>query len=168
LLNKLFLFFIVILFFTGCGYKPSSYAIATVFDDAIFVEVEVSGAEPENAPFVKDELNRMIYLRFKGRVASKEEAKNYIKVRYEGSDFTPLAYKDGYITHYRINVRVYFDMLTKEGKSTKTITAFVDRDIQSSSLTFSTLRTQAIKIGLEKALDEFFAYVSVISMSNKS
>ena len=76
----------------------------------------------------------------------------------------PLAYKDGYVTRYRVNVRVKFDMITKEGKIEKNISSIVETDIQASALTSSALRTEAIRKGLEKALDEFLAYVSAKGM----
>jgi len=153
-----------LLIFTACGYKPSSQVIKNTFDDAVYVEVVVDRAEPENAPFVKDEMNRLIYTRFKGRVASKKEAGSQIRISYSGSSFSPLAYdKDGYITRYRANIRVRFDMLTKKGRETKSITAIHEGDIHASSLASSALRTEAIRKGLEKALDEFLAYISAKS-----
>jgi hypothetical protein len=150
--------------FTACGYKPSSHMIKNVFADTVFVEVMVDRVEPENAPFVKDEMNRLVYTRFKGRVTSKEKAESKIRITYSGSTFTPLSYEDGYVTRYRANIRVKFDMLTKEGRMKKNISAIHEADIQASSLTSSTLRTEAIRKGLEKALDEFLAYVSAKGM----
>jgi hypothetical protein len=124
----------------------------------------VDRVEPENAPFVKDEMNRLVYTRFKGRVTSKEKAESKIRITYSGSTFTPLSYEDGYVTRYRANIRVKFDMLTKEGRMKKNISAIHEADIQASSLTSSTLRMEAIRKGLEKALDEFLAYVSAKGM----
>ena len=144
----------------GCGYKPSSYYIHNIFDENVYVEVIVDSVEPENAPFVKDELNRIIYTRFHGKVVPKSQAKSQIIARYNGSRFIPLAYKDGYIVRYRADVRVHFDMLTKQGKISKDIHAIVESDIQASSYYSSALRIAAIKKGLEKALDQFLAYVS--------
>jgi hypothetical protein len=154
----------VVFLVSACGYKPSSHMIQNVFSDTVYVEVMVDRAEPENAPYLKDEMNRLIYTRFKGRVVSKEEAQSQIRLSYAGSTFTPLAYKDGYVTRYRANIRVKFDMVNKEGKVTKTISSIVESDIQESSLTSSALRTEAIRRGLEKALDEFLAYVSAKGM----
>ena len=152
------------LLLVSCGYKPSSHLIKNVFSDTVYVEVIVDRAEPENAAFVKDEMNRLIYTRFKGRVTSKEEAQSQIRISYAGSSFLPLAYEDGYVTRYRANIRVRFDMMTKDGKLSKKITSRVESDIQASSLTSSALRTEAIRTGLAKALDEFLAYVSAKGM----
>ena len=150
----------------SCGYKPSSHAIKNIFADTVYVEVAVDRAEPENAPFVKDELNRIVYTRFKGRVVPKAQAKSQLRVTYRGSTFTPLTYENGYVTRYRANIRVRFDMVTKQGKIMKKINTVYEADIQASSLYSSTLRTEAIRKGLEKALDEFLAYVSAKGMLN--
>jgi hypothetical protein len=155
---------ILLLVLNACGYKPSSHMIKNIFTDTVYVEVIVDRVEPENAPFVKDEMNRLVYTRFKGRVASKAEAKSQIRIAYAGSTYAPLAYQDGYVTRYRANIRVHFTMVNKEGKSTKLITSIVESDIEVSSLTSSTLRIDAIRKGLEKALDEFLAYVSAKGM----
>jgi len=163
-MQKIFIILMAMFVLASCGYKPSSRMIKNVFTDTIYVEVNVDRVEPENAPFVKDEMNRLIYTRFKGRTTSKEEATSKITITYAGSSYIPLAYKDGYVTRYRGHIRVHFDMLNKEGKTSKTIVSIVESDIQASSLTSSTLRTEAIRKGLEKALDEFLAYVSAKGM----
>ena len=154
----------MVLLVSACGYKPSSHMIKHVFSDKVYVEVLVDRAEPENAPFLKDEMNRLVYTRFKGHVVSKEQAETQLRLSYAGSTFTALAYKDGYVTRYRANIRVNFDMVTKEGKLNKTITSIVETDIQESSLASSALRTEAIRVGLAKALDEFLAYASAKGM----
>ena len=156
-----------VLLLSACGYKPSSHMIQNVFTDTVYVEVKVDRAEPENAPFLRDEMNRLVYTRFKGRVVSKEEAQSQIKLSYAGSTFIPLAYKDGYVTRYRANIKVKFDMVNKEGEVSKTISSIVESDIPESSLASSALRTEAIRIGLEKGLDEFLAYVSAKGVSKE-
>ena len=160
------LFILIALLLVSCGYKPSSHAIKNIFSDTVYVEIVVDRVEPENAAFLKDELNHIVYTRFKGRVVPKAQAQSQLRVSYAGSTFTPLSYDDGYVTRYRVNVRVYFDMVTKQGKITKKINTVYESDIQASSLYSSALRTEAIRKGLEKALDEFLAYVSAKGMMN--
>lgn len=162
---KLFLLTLSLLVLTACGYKPSSHYIKNIFTDAVYVEVEVDSIEPENAPFIKDEMNRLVYTRFGGKVVPKEEATSAILVNYRGSSYYPLAYENGYVTRYRVNIRVDFTMQTKDGTVLKKrISSRVESDIQASSLTSSTLRVEALRKGLEKALDEFLAYVSAKGM----
>ena len=158
----------MVLLFSACGYKPSSHMIQHVFSDTVYVEVIVDRVEPENAPFLKDEMNRLVYTRFKGRVVAKEQAQSQIRLSYAGSTFTPITYRDGYVTRYRTRVKVKFDMVNKEGKVSKTISSIVESDIQESSLTSSALRIETIRIGLAKGLDEFLAYVSAKGMLKES
>jgi len=165
---RIFLMTLGLLLFTACGYKPSSHYIKHIFTDTVYVEVKVDAIEPENAPFIRDEMNRLVYTRFKGRVGSKEEASSKIYVNYKGTSYAPLAYENGYVTRYRADIRVHFKMETKEGVIKKRITSRVESDIQASSLTSSTLRTEAIRRGLAKALDEFVSYVGAKGlMANK-
>ena len=153
-------FILIALLLTACGYKPSAHAIKNLFTDTIYVEVKVDRAEPENAPYLKDEINRMVYTRFKGRIVPKDQAQSQIIVSYAGTRFTPLTYTDGYVTRYSVHVRVHFDMITKQGKISKTITTIHESDIDESALSSSALRIEAIRKGLEKAMDEFLAYAS--------
>lgn len=162
------LFALITLLFVSCGYKPSSHVIKNVFTDKVYVKVIVDRVEPENAPFVRDEMNRMVYTRFKGRVVSKEDAQSQIRISYAGSTFMPLSYANGYVTRYMVNIRVHFDMLTKDGRITKDITSMVESDIEASSLSSSTLRIEALRKGLEKVMDEFLAYVSAKGMLKES
>jgi hypothetical protein len=53
-----------------------------------------------------------------------------------------------------------FQATTPKGKFSKTITTFVEADITASSSLSSGLRIKAIRTGMEKALDEFLAYVA--------
>ncbi|HSR73244.1 MAG TPA: LPS assembly lipoprotein LptE [Sulfurovum sp.] len=151
---------ILALLLDGCGYKPSAQAIKSIFSDKIYVEVEVDRVEPENAPFLKDEMNRMVYTRFKGHLVPKEYADTKILISYAGTTFTPLTYANGYISRYRATVTVRFDLTTPKGNETKVITAIYESEIKESSLQSMTLRIEAIRKAMEKALDEFLAYAS--------
>ncbi len=153
---------------TACAYQPSSHVIKNLFSDSVYVEVEVDRAEPENAPFVKDEMHRIVYNRFKGHIAPKDQAESQIYIAYSGTYFQPLSYTDGYVTRYRAYTHMRFRMITKDGEIKKNIDAIYEADIKDSALTSSALRIEAIKKGLEKGLDQFLAYVSARSMHMKA
>ena len=144
----------------GCGYKPSVQYIKNVVDGSVYVNVIVDPQEPENAVYVKDALHQMVLKRFKGSIASKEEAENIITASYMGTTFNPISYSNGYITRYRADVKMNFVMKTKKGVYRRSIRGYVEEDIQESSKLSSSLRTEAIRTGMTKALDQFLAYVS--------
>ena len=157
----------MVVLLTACAYQPSSHVIRNLFSDSVYVEVNVDRAEPENAPFVKDEMHRIVYNRFKGHIVPKDQAESQIYITYAGTYFRPLSYANGYVTRYRAYTRMRFRMITKDGEIKKRINSIYEADIKDSALTSSALRIEAIKKGLEKGLDEFLAYVSARSMHTK-
>ncbi len=166
---KKFLIILSLLFVSGCGYKPSAHYIQSIFDGSIYVDVKVSSKEPENAVYVKDALHRMIITRFGGKVTPREHAQNIIVASYEGTSFVPISYdENGYITRYRANIRMKFNMKSKDVNLNRNITAYVEEDIHASSSLSSALRILAIRKGMEKALDQFLAYAASQGAIQKS
>ncbi|SFV64555.1 Probable lipoprotein Cj1090c [hydrothermal vent metagenome] len=164
-----------LLILIGCGYKPSAHYIKNVFEDSVFVDVKVSTEEPENAVYVKDALHRMIITRFKGKVVPRDQADSILEASYDGTYFVPISYdSNGYITRYRANVRMVFKFKTKAKSSAKaksfkrSISAYVEEDIHASSSLSSALRILAIRRGMEKALDQFLAYVATQGVIEES
>ncbi len=149
----------MLLFVGGCGYKPSSHYTQNIFDQSVYADVKVSRAEPENAAYIRDELQRMIIRHFGGRMVSKEQAQSVIIASYEGSSFNPAGYDaSGYITSYQVVTRVHFAMKTRQGALSHTITSITEASLDASTLVSSRAKTEALRKGLEKALDEFLAY----------
>jgi hypothetical protein len=168
-LSKLLITLLVSMGLSGCGYQPSSHMVKKVFDESVYVEVQIDPSEPENAPYLTDEIRKLIITRFNGKIAPKKQANNVIKVSYKGTQFVPLSYdKYGYTTRYQTIVNVEFTMITKTGKTiTKTIRTTSQAAISESALETSSLRIASIGEGLEKAVDAFMAYVSALGASSK-
>ncbi len=150
----------IVLFLVGCGYKPSAHYIKNIIDGSVSVEVKVDPKEPENAAYVKDALHQMILTRFKGSIAPKGKASNHIVASYEGTSFNPVSYENGYITRYRAEIKMDFELITPNGSFKKDIRSEVEENINASSRLSSALRIEAIKLGMAKALDQFLAYAS--------
>ncbi len=153
----------IIAFFVlaGCGYKPSSHYISKAFDDTVYVDVLVSPSEPENAVYVNDALRNMVISRFGGKVVPKAEAKTIIVASYDGTSFNPVSYDgNGYITRYRANVRMKFQIQTSKKSYQRSITSTIEENINASSTLSSALRIEAIRVGMARALDQFLAYVA--------
>ncbi|MDD5360052.1 MAG: LPS assembly lipoprotein LptE [Sulfurovaceae bacterium] len=166
---KFFISVSLISIIVGCGYQPSSKYVRNVFDESVYVEVKVDPAEPENAPYLTDELRKIIIQRFNGKVAPKNEAKNSIIATYKGTRFVPIAYdKSGYITRYATIVKVEFDLIDKNGKNFhKTITATTQEGVSENALYNSTSRILSIKLGLQKASDEFISFISATGANSQ-
>lgn len=159
------IFTLLLLFaFVGCGYQPSVNYTKKVFDGSVFVEVVIDRVEPENAPFLVDELRDIVTSRFGSSVSTKDDATNKIKAVYDKIEFIPLAYDQyGYVTSYKTVVVVDFALTNKNGKNfSKKISASTFDNSSVSSLQGNVLKKQAIKRALEQATDEFVSYVSSI------
>ena len=148
------------LILVGCGYKPSAHYIKNVIDGSIYVHVIVDAKEPENAAYIKDALHQMILTRFRGSLAPKESAENVIVASYEGTRFTPISYKNGYITRYRAEIKMEFELRGTKMHFKRKIETQVEENISGSSRLSASLRIEAIKRGMAKALDQFLAYAS--------
>ena len=168
-ISKFLITLLVVAVLAGCGYQPSSHMVKKVFDESVYVDVEIDPSEPENAPYLTDQIRRVVITRFDGKITSKEQAANVIKVSYKGAQFVPLSYdKYGYTTRYQTIVNVEFTMITKTGKTiTKTIRTTSQAGISESALETSSLRIASIGDGLEKAVDAFMAYVSALGAIQK-
>ena len=146
---------------TACGYKPSAHYIKNVFDNTVYVDVVVSHMEPENAVYVRDALHGMIINRFGGKIVPKAQAQTIISASYDGTTFSPISYdSNGYITRYRANVRMRFEIQTSKGNFQRSIRSTVEEDISASSTLSSSLRIEAIRVGMARALDQFLAYAA--------
>ena len=151
---------ISILLLVGCGYRPSAQYLKNVIDGSVYVSIIVDPKEPENAAYIKEALHQMILTRFKGSLAPKETAQNFITASYEGTSFTPISYTNGYITRYRAEIEMEFELRGTKMNFKRKIKSEVEENITESSRLSSTLRIEAIKRGMAKALDQFLAFAS--------
>lgn len=150
---KIVISLMLFLLLVGCGYKPSAKYIQNIIAGSVYVDVQVDPKEPENAAYIKDALHQMILTRFKGSLAPKEKASNLIIASYEGTSFNPVSYENGYITRYRADIKMEFELKTPNGSFKRSIRSEVEENINASSRLSSALRIEAIRLGMSKALD---------------
>ena len=58
-------------------------------------------------------------------------------------------------------MRVKFDITTKKKSFSRSISSQVEENINASSTLSSSLRIEAIRVGMAKALDQFLAYAAM-------
>lgn len=147
----------------SCGYKPTAHYIDRVLGKHIYIDVVVDRAEPESSVYIKDELAKIIYKRFHAKLAPANKATSTIKVSYS-STISPLSYdRNGFVTKYRINLLMIFDIHSKRrGHFVKKIRSSYESDIEQSGKNQATLRIEATKHGAVIALDEFVSYIAMM------
>jgi len=160
--SSLFIPLLTAVVISGCGYKPAARYGRGLLPDPVYVDVRLSGVEPQTGVYLKDEILRLLRTRFHERVAlHKEEAVSRIVVPSYSIDYSPLTYDaDGYVTRYRVSSKITFELTTPKEKLTKKISTTEDVSIQPGSLTSSLAREAAIRSTVRKAMDQFLAYVA--------
>jgi hypothetical protein len=146
----------------GCAYQPVAKYGRDLFPDPVYVDVRLSGVEPQNGVYLKDELIRLLKNRFHEKVSlHKEGAVSQIIVPNYAISYSPLTYdSNGYVTRYRVTTEIDFILITPKEKLTKRISGTEDVSIQPGSLTSSVARETAIRVAIRKAMDQFVAYVA--------
>ena len=147
---------------SGCGYKPVSIYGRNLFGSRVYVDVKLSGVEPANGIFLKEEIMRIVRERFDSdTVNSAASAESVIvvpKYRFAYSSLTTDS--NGYVTRYRVDTDITFELHTQKGKALKSVHVSEDVGVKASSLTTSAARETAIRYSIRKAMDEFIAYVA--------
>ncbi|WP_456391819.1 LPS assembly lipoprotein LptE [Nitratifractor sp.] len=146
----------------GCGYKPVAQYGRSLLPDPVYVDVHLSGVEPQNGVYLKDEIIELLKNRFHERVTMKKAgAKSQIIVPSYTIGYSPLTYdNNGYVTRYRVTSRIKFRLITPQETLSKTISSSEDVNIQSGALTSSVAKDKAIQVAIRKAMDQFVAYVA--------
>lgn len=155
-------FIVISIAVSGCGYKPASRQARQVLPDPVYVDVKLSGVEPQNGVYLKEEIMKVLRTHFQERVvADKERSVSQITVpNYTISD-SPLTYDtDGYVTRYRVRANIVFVLKTPKETLQKKISATEDVSIQPGSLTSAAAREYAIRVAIRKAMDSFIAWVA--------
>lgn len=155
-------------FLASCGYVPTSKVANTLFDDKIYVNVELNLQDPKNSIFVADTLREMISSKLGKQLALKHEASDIINVKMNNLEFIPLIYdKNGYVVKYKARLSLDFNVLFKDGTSESFSTrGSYNFDILPNSIISDNIRTNAIKNASSEAFDEFISVLAIKGNKN--
>ncbi|MBX1467726.1 hypothetical protein I9B90_10325, partial [Campylobacter jejuni] len=68
-------------FLGACGYIPTSKIANNIFDEKVYVNVELSQQDPKNSIYVADTLKEMVISKLGRKLALKHEADDVINVK---------------------------------------------------------------------------------------
>ena len=151
---------LILLLATGCGYLPASKQARKVVGKKLFVEVDVSLQDPENAVLIKDAARNAVVTRFHASLVPQPLAKTTLWVDLSGISFSPLQYdENGYIIVYRANITIQVTRRSADEKKTYTAKGTFDFTIEPNAVITDAQRFDAISQASLKALDSFVAQV---------
>lgn len=172
-MNKFFGFFLVVLFISGCGYKPSAHYTQEALGERIHVSVSISRKDPKNSVLIKDAVNESVITRLGGKLSDKESADTELYVSIGSISFASLLYNtEGYTTSYKATVSLNIKYKRKDGKSENFSTSgeydFNVAEDELTGVTSSVIsdvnRFEAIKYASLDALNEFISKIAVKGM----
>lgn len=158
--------FLLLLIWSGCGYKPTSLYTKEVLGDKIYTEVAISLEDPENTVLIKDAINEAVVSKFQAKLADIDQADSKLYISLSRVSFVPIQYdKNGYVIAYKTYVGLTTRYVDRKNKSHKIYTTGdYDFPIEANSLISDTKRFDAIKNAGEKALDAIRSKIAIGAM----
>ncbi|EKT0453797.1 hypothetical protein QDH62_000369 [Campylobacter jejuni] len=160
---KKILIFCIGLFLGACGYVPTSKIANNIFDEKVYVNVELSQQDPKNSIYVADTLKEMVISKLGRKLALKHEADDVINVKMNNLEFIPLAYdKNGYVISYKAKLNLDFNVVFKDGSSQAFSTSgSYNFEISPNSIISDSSRYEAIRAASSEAFDEFISVIAI-------
>ena len=167
-MKQLFLGFLIVVFISGCGYKPSSYYAKQALGSKLYADVTISRQDPRNSVLIKDAINEAIVGRFGGKLVAKEQADTILHVKTQSIAFSPTVYDTyGYVIAYKAIVVLAMEYENVNKKVEKlTATGEYDFSIEANSIISDTNRFEAIRYAASDALDEFVSKIAIKGLRN--
>lgn len=155
-------FVLLLLFVTGCGYKPVSTYTKDVFDENIYAKVVIIRSDPSRAVEVQDAVNEAIISRFGAKLTTKDLAQTFITVHYNSLSFYPLQYdEDGYVTFYEAVVRLKVDYENENERDSFSVEGTYEFPVEGSSVLTDAKRSEALRFGALNAIDAFISRLAL-------
>ena len=163
----LYLLFVTVFLFTGCGYKPSSTYAKSAIEGNVYVDLIVDIDNAQNSVYVKDAMNEMILNQFDALLTSnKDDADTYVSVALSSVSHKSISSdSDGYVQSYRttVNIKMTYNKLNEKIKSLS-VSDYYDYTVDSDSVITDQKKKIAVKIASTKALSTLFSKIAVHSM----
>lgn len=158
-----FLCYFMIYVVCGCGYAPVSSYTNQVFEKGVYVELTMDSKMPEASVGAKDSIHLAILTRFHNTLVAKQNANSIIEVRIVSANSYPASYDDkGFISFYRVNVVLDFNVVSKNGKTFHTTNSgYYDYAANATSvLVIEEGKLNAITNATNQALDKFISQMA--------
>ena len=157
--------FSLLVFLTGCGYKPSTYYAKQEIEGKVYIELIVDLEDPKNSVLVKDALTEIVVGKFDRRLVYKKSLADTIMIVELDSVSTSALQKDedGYVDLYRTNVSlsVKYKGPNKEGNISTS--GSYDFTIDDGVTVSDVKRYEAIKTAANKAMEEVISKFAIES-----
>ena len=162
----LFLLIYPLIFFSGCGYKPTSYYSKNEIKGKVYIQSKIDIKNSENSVLIRDVLNELIITRFDAMIVNKKENSDMIvsailnSVKHKGLETS----QDGYTTLYRATVSISIKYRKNETNSKQkviTVSNYYDYSVDYNSVLNNEKKLEAVRLASSKALNDIFTKIAV-------
>ena len=152
---------LVLILFSGCGYKPSSHYAKQVMGETVSTEVRISMEDPENTVIIKDAVDAAVIMRFKSSLRDRGSAQTHLRISLKSVSFAPLQYdQNGYVIAYRTTINLGITRTTNGTSRIYNVKGTHDFAIEAQAIISDQARFEAIQSGAGKAVDSFIAMIA--------
>ncbi|RXJ99149.1 hypothetical protein CRU98_07235 [Arcobacter sp. CECT 8986] len=163
------LFALVVLLFSGCGYKPSSTYAKEQIQGDVFVDLFINLKDPKNAVLIKDAMNEILVHRLGSKlVYDKKQADTIIDLRLGNVSMSTISYDDnGFNKLYRASVNINVGYKNEDYQNKFTVTGTNEFSIDDGAIITDTKRFEAIRAAASKALEEVISKIAIQSFKKE-
>ena len=156
----------ILLFFSSCGYKPTSTYTKNTLKGKVYVHVDIDINNARNSVLIKDALIDLLITKFDLLIArNKLEADSFINGKILSVNHKELqADTSGFAKVYRetVSVKISYNKLNSKVQ-TFTLSNYYDFTVDNDSTVTQSKKDEAISIAISKALTNIFSKIAVNS-----
>ena len=169
MLKNIFLFLVVV-FFIGCGYKPTSYYAKDAISGLVYVELSLNVDNSKDSISIKDAVNELVLNQFEANLTKdRSKADTFIMAKLNTIGYSVISSDTlGFANRYRVTVTLSLEY-HKKGQETKTfkVSNFDDYFIDNDSSVADTNKQNAITNAILNALEDIFSKIALNNIKNK-
>lgn len=150
--------FIISIFFTACGYKPSAKFSKSVLGEKVSTSVIISAQDPENSVLIKDAVDSAVIKLFHASITDRKHSDSHLNLKISNPVYSPIQYNtDGYVIAYRMSIDIEVTRFSKSKTKIYHTKGTYDFSVQPNAVVTDQERFDAIKFSSQKAIASFIA-----------
>lgn len=165
-MKKSFLYFILFVFFVGCGYKPATHYAKQEINGLVYTNIDINIDSTTNSVLLKDTMNEMVLTQLDSELTDdKNLVDTIVDLKLSSVSHSGLTSDDeGYARTYRAKVSIVVKY-TKKGTKTKSfsVSDYYDYSVASDTTVSEQTKDNAVKEAVKKALQELLSKLAVSS-----
>ncbi|MEA2099363.1 MAG: hypothetical protein U9P72_04450 [Campylobacterota bacterium] len=152
----------IAIFFSACGYKPSSKYAREVIGEKVSTSIKISSSDPENSVIIKDAVDGAIISIFHSSLRERSQSDTHLVISLKTPKYTPIEFDvNGFVIAYRMSLTLVIKKIRNGVSKIYTSMGTHDFSITPNAIVTDQERFEAIKFSAQKAINSFIAQTSV-------